>query len=395
MKITMLRLSEVIISILLLGIGFGLLVLATQPIQAQSLAQTLSGKILLQVEENGEAWYVFPDTNERYFLGRPADAFRVMRDLGLGISTDNLISIPIAADSKIPETNSNKSNGNSTEGQLGDQFEQDRAEIMADMNAERTSRNLSEYLLVQELSAAAQAQADDMTAKNYFEFTSPQGKTITDFLSEEGYVAHTVAQNLVQTNKGAGAIVGVWKSEQQVSFDNVIHNEYEEVGIGIGEFEGVPIYVVVFARSLENFFAEETQALQNLDQVRQEMLARLNQERALVGLSPLALDGLLNKAAQGHTDDMLNRSYYSHDTPEGLTSHDRIKAVGYSPSFSGENIAKGQFSVQEVMDSWMDSPAHRDNILNQNFTEVGFGLSLGPNQNGFEVIWAQNFGTPL
>lgn len=54
--------------------------------QASELGERLQGKILLQVEENGEAWYVYPKNKNRYFLGRPADAFQVMRELGLGIS---------------------------------------------------------------------------------------------------------------------------------------------------------------------------------------------------------------------------------------------------------------------------------------------------------------------
>ncbi|MEA3449742.1 MAG: right-handed parallel beta-helix repeat-containing protein [Patescibacteria group bacterium] len=58
-------------------------------VQAETLASVLSGKILLQVEANGEAWYVNPENNERYFLNRPADAFQIMRDLGLGVSNEN------------------------------------------------------------------------------------------------------------------------------------------------------------------------------------------------------------------------------------------------------------------------------------------------------------------
>lgn len=55
-----------------------------------SLSEKLKGKILLQVEENGEAWYVYPENNKRYFLGRPKDAFQVMKKLGLGIKHDEL-----------------------------------------------------------------------------------------------------------------------------------------------------------------------------------------------------------------------------------------------------------------------------------------------------------------
>jgi len=62
-----------------------LLFVTTENVQAVSLATRLSGKILLNVEKNGEAWYVNPDNNKRYFLGRPQDAFSLMRELGLGI----------------------------------------------------------------------------------------------------------------------------------------------------------------------------------------------------------------------------------------------------------------------------------------------------------------------
>ncbi len=55
-----------------------------------NFAKNQAGRILLQVEKNGEAWYVSPENNKRYFLSRPADAFNVMRNLGLGISNDNL-----------------------------------------------------------------------------------------------------------------------------------------------------------------------------------------------------------------------------------------------------------------------------------------------------------------
>lgn len=58
-----------------------------------SLAQSLSGRILLQVESKGEAWYVDPQTHQRYYLGRPHDAFAVMRTLGLGISNTDLLQI--------------------------------------------------------------------------------------------------------------------------------------------------------------------------------------------------------------------------------------------------------------------------------------------------------------
>jgi hypothetical protein len=68
------------------------LALVAVPVQA-ALVDDLSGKILLQVEKNGEAWYVNPETSRIHFLGRPLDAFNLMRDLGLGISDENLLKL--------------------------------------------------------------------------------------------------------------------------------------------------------------------------------------------------------------------------------------------------------------------------------------------------------------
>lgn len=66
------------------------------------LRQQVSGYILLQVEENGEAWYVFPRNLRRYYLGRPADAFAIMKDLGVGIASRDLETIPIGESLNIP-----------------------------------------------------------------------------------------------------------------------------------------------------------------------------------------------------------------------------------------------------------------------------------------------------
>jgi plastocyanin len=68
----------------------------------RAFARRYSGRILLQVQSHGEAWYVNPVNLKRYFLGRPADAFRIMRELGLGISNADLRQITV--DSRFPET---------------------------------------------------------------------------------------------------------------------------------------------------------------------------------------------------------------------------------------------------------------------------------------------------
>ena len=81
------------------AIGFTLITFLLIPIfsvDAAGLADRLKGKILLQVEQNGEAWYVSSSDGKPYFMGRPVDAFYVMKNLGIGISNNNLNKIPLA-----------------------------------------------------------------------------------------------------------------------------------------------------------------------------------------------------------------------------------------------------------------------------------------------------------
>ncbi|MEU9856565.1 CAP domain-containing protein [Streptomyces sp. NPDC047974] len=121
----------------------------------------------------------------------------------------------------------------------------------------------------------------------------------------------------------------------------------------------------------------------------QDVIALANAERERAGCDPLRSEARLAKAAQGHADDMAARDYYAHDSPEGRDGGDRMTRAGYSWSAWGENIHKGPKTPQRAMDDWMESPAHRANIVNCSFRDVGVGVALtadGP-------WWVQDFGT--
>ncbi len=122
----------------------------------------------------------------------------------------------------------------------------------------------------------------------------------------------------------------------------------------------------------------------------QALLALVNQERQQVGLSALVLDEQLNQAAQRQAEDLARRGSLSHRGTEGSTMQTRIEDAGYSWSAIGENIAMGQTSPQTVMDSWMGSSGHRQNILNPAFSELGVGYVDG----GDRKYWVQLFATP-
>ncbi|MFJ7958949.1 sigma-70 family RNA polymerase sigma factor [Streptomyces sp. NPDC096319] len=119
----------------------------------------------------------------------------------------------------------------------------------------------------------------------------------------------------------------------------------------------------------------------------QEVISLVNAERSKAGCGPLTEHPLLTKAAQGHSDDMAARNFFDHTNPDGDGPGERVTAAGYTWSTYGENIAQGQTTAAQVMDSWMNSPGHRANILNCDFKEIGIGLhqSGGP-------YWTQVFG---
>ncbi|QTD96520.1 sigma-70 family RNA polymerase sigma factor [Streptomyces cyanogenus] len=122
-----------------------------------------------------------------------------------------------------------------------------------------------------------------------------------------------------------------------------------------------------------------------------QVVALVNKERATAGCGPVTEDPQLDKAAQGHSDDMAARGFFDHTNPDGAGPGERITAAGYRWSTYGENIARGQQTPQAVMDSWMNSPGHRANILNCSFKNIGVGVHDG--QGG--PWWTQAFGAKL
>ncbi|HEV7517799.1 MAG TPA: CAP domain-containing protein, partial [Thermoanaerobaculia bacterium] len=105
-------------------------------------------------------------------------------------------------------------------------------------------------------------------------------------------------------------------------------------------------------------------------------------------------DPHLDAVAQEHAQDMLTRAYYDHDTPEGLTPRRRVEATGYLAHKVGENIAEGQFSVDEVMSGWLGSSGHRRNLMDPDFTDLGVGLAVGRFEDRLRILWVQEFAVP-
>lgn len=122
-----------------------------------------------------------------------------------------------------------------------------------------------------------------------------------------------------------------------------------------------------------------------LSQFEKEVVKLTNQERTQRGLQPLKINTTLSKMARDKSQDMANNNYFSHQSPTYGSPFDMMKQYGISYSTAGENIAEGQQTPQEVVNAWMNSPGHRANILNPDFTEIGVGYVAQGN------IWTQDF----
>jgi len=136
---------------------------------------------------------------------------------------------------------------------------------------------------------------------------------------------------------------------------------------------------------------------------RRLVLCLLNAERSGRGLAPLARREQLELASQRHSEDMVGRRFFEHDTPEGTDPQARMLAAGYPAdnAYTGENIAWAagkRASPRQIVDLWMHSPPHRENILRLGFTEIGIGLARGAPEpqrsDGTPWTYTTDFGGP-
>ncbi len=128
-----------------------------------------------------------------------------------------------------------------------------------------------------------------------------------------------------------------------------------------------------------------TTTTSDVNAFEQEVVKLTNAERTKAGLKALQTDDKLMAAAREKSQDMQSKKYFSHTSPTFGSPFDRMKALGITYKSAGENIAQGQRSPQEVVQAWMDSPGHRANILNANYTHIGVGYVKSGN------YWTQQF----
>ncbi|GGA89674.1 CAP domain-containing protein [Ornithinibacillus halotolerans] len=132
---------------------------------------------------------------------------------------------------------------------------------------------------------------------------------------------------------------------------------------------------------------QPTQQAENhgLSEFESEVVTLTNRERTQAGLAPLEVDTALSNVAREKSNDMHRNNYFSHTSPTYGSPFDMMRDFGITYQSAGENIAAGQQTPAEVVQAWMNSQGHRENILNGNFTHIGVGYNPEGRQ------WTQMF----
>ncbi len=127
----------------------------------------------------------------------------------------------------------------------------------------------------------------------------------------------------------------------------------------------------------------------------EEIVRLTNEERSHNGLAALTLNSRLSAAAAQKASDMFAKNYWAHVSPAGTQPWFFITDSGYSYRFAGENLARDFSDPASVVKAWMESPSHKENLLNNKYQDIGVAVVDGKLEGRETTLVVQMFGTAL
>lgn len=163
----------------------------------------------------------------------------------------------------------------------------------------------------------------------------------------------------------------------------------------IGRYGAMVIIALVIALQFGYNYTKTGSVLGRVSNITPAaLLASTNDERRSNNLEPLILNDRLNNAATEKANDMLSKGYWSHDSPDGTKPWAWVEKNSYSYQEAGENLAKNFTTAGSTISAWMNSPTHRENVLNPNYQEVGFATVDGEMNGEPTTITVAFYGKP-
>ena len=214
-----------------------------------------------------------------------------------------------------------------------------------------------------------------------------RGEQLKSALSDSSYRALHSASFFMS---GANDNATIARTLAQRACGELRNEDVREIGI---ERSGDKVWVVLAAP----FEADE---LENVPDVNNRILQLANQARSrarrcgsksFAPVPPLMLEKHLTSAAREHARDMAKHSMLEHTGSDGSTPATRVIRAGYAWRVVGENIASGATTPEEVMEGWLASPGHCENLMSPRFEEMGIAWVVDPKSDS-GVYWAQVFG---
>jgi len=203
------------------------------------------------------------------------------------------------------------------------------------------------------------------------------------FLTKQG---HTPKKNIVRQGKIVGYpnstvlfIINGSDVTGELSFSNTLYH-IRTIDHGI--------YI---AQEINTVDGETQITGKTANRSTDDVITLTNQERAKYGLPALAYNSQLTQAAQGHADDMARNNYFTHDSQDGRTFSQRITAAGYTWNSDAENIAAGQATATIVVNDWINSSVHHQNMLKTDVCDIGIGYAYNTTAD-YKYYWVQDFG---
>ena len=150
--------------------------------------------------------------------------------------------------------------------------------------------------------------------------------------------------------------------------------------------------ILIFASTFYFLSFDFISKAQASEITKEKLLDLTNQTRKSYGVKPLLMDPLLYQAAQSKAQDMIQNHYFEHYTPDGKSPWSFIQEAGYRYRYAAENLAMDFRTAEGIHNAWMNSPVHRQNILNPQYKDIGIAVVKGEIDNHQTTLVVQMFG---